>query len=666
MYSRSDNEKKGEQPHFLHKRIINKLHEQIQLEKLDIESYHTILSDLILSGKSEKYPENLLDSLSNGLAVDRVRVKEALYEALCCSWKDHNEPYSPTAGHSKSIPEILAWGYEVRSKKQKTTNLFSCDLSLFKIKKLTAFWESVKFSQLQSIKTGLNGFGKQSLEAWTISCKNIAQSQLISLTVYSRLSHLSTKVSAEMWTLFWSALELSNIEDLYLNFAELDSLFIPDQLWDILCEGLGKLKKLKSLGLVDMKLRELGRKQWDKLYQALKLINIESLDLSDNHLYEVISNDSQSFGLLCKIIKLPFLKVLTIFGDNFERIPRRKWHSVCQALADKTLDELKIELSFDNDAPQMHWLDFINALKKIPLKSLKIIHHSSNELSSVVVKAFCLMIEGSTTLKTLILKHHNGLLSLSAEDWCMLGEALKRRGIKSFNFGGIGLSGNKLSEFLAGLELSGIDALHLQNSCFHQLSPNAINLLSNFIKKVGISLFDLRGSYFVYQPLSVWKAFCELIVTSQIKILSFSIRNYHQLTPEQLKLFCDALKTSQLETLKLDLNHSYFRKTMEFSKFRTLLNAINESRIVSLPYPLNYEGISRERFELLYQTLQIIENRAKYKKPLSELCAAAFFGRYPNAQLKKTETGTVLIYEEDDQPLQVALPEEVISLLFPQ
>jgi hypothetical protein len=640
MYAKAE---KLEKPNSLYMDIILRLRKQIQPEMLDNEDYHNILVDLILNGKSQACPENVLDIIANGQASNVV--KKALYKEIYNSWKTINKSdSSPIASQWKSNLEILAWAYEVKSKNQKTATL-DCCLDQLEIKKLAAFWEAIKFSEIQSLR-GMVRFGRQSPEAWIISCNKMAESQLTSFTFSEAYCE---NVSLEMWRLFWRSIELSKIEHLNLDQVQKTS----PEFWEIMC-GMAK-SNLKSLSLRGMGLSELSRAQWLKLYQVLPQIDVQSLDLSYNFFYGVVphyyhadfqDNNSNSYDVICKIISLPSLKELTIEGDNFERILSDSWLSLCNAIAKSNLQHLKLTISSDGELKDSAWINFIDSLKSLRLVSLEVAYHSARELSSEILKAFCEMLENSS-IETVSMKCTYGYLSLVPEDWQMLGSAVKMRNIKLFNFGKIELTdSNNLLSFFDGLLISGIDGLCLPGNLLIELSSDAWKKMSVLIKKANISLLDLRDNYLVY--CQKWKAFCDMIVSSQIKTLYFNATDFQLVTDDNLSYFCDKIKNSQLETLELECNSNRVWQEMKLTHLKMLFDAINRSKISWLRLCLDEHEISKEKFAIVSNTLRIVENKAKCKNTLLGLCVSTLFGRY-NAQL----TEASVTYEDNGQKWEV-------------
>ncbi len=640
-------------PYFSNK-VIQKLHKLLDpemLEESQLEAYYDLLVNLIVKGKSVNFPDITIPILKGNKSEDLVKITLLghFYYSFKFIFKLYNEKLNLTLKTGHTPPFILLWGYDLILKNKKEV-IVNCNISKLNFEQLTALWTVIKLSKIESIK-GLKRFRNLSPEAWEILCSNIAESNLLAFH-FSETDGLFN-IPPIMWKLFWDKISLSNISHFTMPFVKYPRDHIHPSFWDTLWTGIKK-SKIKTLSL-DGIFNNLGEEQWINFYEALRTIEIEFLDITKNYLSDDICY------WIGKIINIPSLKHLRWLNVDFQAISSDSWLSLCQSLSNSRLEHLEISISkgcFDNEKdclPVASWITFIEALKKLKLKSLIIKHHSANELSSPVVQTLAEMISESS-LESFSCIHSFHSLKFSSEDWRVLGEAIKKRGIKSFDFGRIEFLNDNFSKYSNFVSNSGMDSFNLSAHNLNQCPLELWTKLSNLIKKAAISTLNIIGNNLAEMELEKWQIFCDMVENGSIRTLYLDTISFNRLnlTQDHVDLFSKAIQFSQLETLVLDIHENFV--SLPFYHMKSIFYAINRSKIIDL----NLKNLPEKPFGLglMLDTLRIIENKANYKNTLFGSCIYTLFGRC-NAQL--TETG--ISYTHDGNQQEVELDDACIDNL---
>jgi hypothetical protein len=641
---------------------IDDVIEKLKLKCHDADIYHLFLSDLILKN-SISLPPTCAETLDPTLqainvflsneVVDRQDFKEVLLKALHQSWCQvfKSSPRQPKDNdyNLSNIPAILAWGYELRIKKIKKV---SADVYLheFDSKVLLAFWEAIKISGIQSILD--LRFDKQSKENWAITCQGIMNCSLTSLEFARSYGHFSL----EAWQLFWDAINSSTIQHLNLCSAYFMNSPIKDKIWEVLFNALSK-GHLHSLSLERMLLSKLTTFQWDKLYEAIKLAKLSSLDLTCTFLNDSITQNNRtppnSWKILCKIIRLPSLKKLRFLELDSKDISDLGWFFLCQAFNKSQLEIL--DFSVDCCYPGINdkrWILLLNALKKLPLKDLTLATHSAQSFSSVALTQLCDLLDKSSSLESIVLDTGVGSLVFSAEEWKLLGSALKKRGIKTFNFGEVELSpALNFEHFAEGLILSGVSSL-----CLGEIPAKRWIDLAELLKKgniKGLKLIEALNSS--QRTLKRWQSFCNFIVSSEIKEIAFKLPASDSLTLWQIELLSQAIHSSQLECFDFKFLQ-WNIKHVPLDTFKILCEAINNSNIRQLILPY-HNTLPSDKENLLAETVKIVNSRSTFQKSLRDLCVLSLFNC--NARLNEKE----LHFETEKNSYEIGLLDKEQELL---
>lgn len=630
MQFKSENENS---PYFSNS-IIKKLHEQIKPEIINTEVYRKLLTDLILKGESGDFPAIKFAVIANGNSENLVL--ETLAGQLYYSVKSIKKTINQSINEFKSSAEILAWGYEIRLKNQKSV-IVNCNISKLNPEKLIAVWTAIKLSNLESIQ-GLEYFCSQSPEAWELSCKNIADSHLTSFH-FSGINYLSD-VTAPMWKLFWDTMQSSKIQHLDMRFVQLSQEQLSTGFWNTLCNGI-RGSKIKSISFERMSLDKLNYEQWRTLYDALCSVEIQFINLTCNHLCSSNFETEEQVrinSLIGNIISIPSLKQLIWLEDHFEFLDSNLWLSFCEQLENSQLEHLEICVCWDKSLTHDSWINFIDSLKKMKLKTLVIKHHSSDELSSPIIKALSDMISESS-LESFSCIHYFKPLSLTPENWQVLARAFKKKSIKTFNWGSIDSSMTNLDGFSNFILNTDINSLNLSSHYLNNLFAESWIKLSDLVKKSHVSTLDITKNYLVASDLKNWEIFCDMIENSSIRTLHLDTVDFNNLKLDYIKLFCKAIRLGNVETLVLDIHHNFWYMKAEY--LMMIFDAINRSKITKLDINDFIDDLPPSKKEIVLNTLRIVENKANYKNTLFGSCIYTLFGQ---CNAKVTDAGISFNY----------------------
>lgn len=311
-------------------------------------------------------------------------LKKSQTKYLSCSYNSFSQ---------FSSIQWIAFGEAIKESGIEELDLSQNDLDQLHDEEWAKFCEAIKVSRIKKLKLSLNNFYLISPLQWyelgvaikeagveflDLSSDNSRQQQL-SPSQWQALgeglsggniksldiSYNELRLMSVQWQIAGETIGKLGVIDLNLRHNLIDQLRYDDSKWKIFCEAI-KLMKLASLDLSDnSQLGMLSPEQWKLLGYALKIAGASKLNLSENAFHCTTPEQWEAFGEALKIAGIEELSLAcNRIGDKYicgsgrittvnrEGLTIETWNALCAALRKSGVKILHLEENFFDEEQQ--------------------------------------------------------------------------------------------------------------------------------------------------------------------------------------------------------------------------------------------------------------------------------------------------------------------------
>jgi len=327
------------------------------------------------------------------------------------------------------------------------------------------------------------------------------------------------------------------------------------------------LKSEKSLGYIALDLKKkqlnlLDPEKWNTLCAAISMLPLRIVQLQDNDLSELSSNQRLAFG---RALKQACTHTLSFGTNKLGKTRPDRWTAFCVSIAISQVKWLDLKYSDLLSLLPEQWLELGRALKTAGIVSLSVAFNDLDKMSDQQWNAFLLCLQ-MADLTELNFRGNNAHL-LSDKRLIELFNVTRMAGIKALLLGWnyldkLFLSPERQDIFCDSLATSELSTLDLYTNDLQKLTFEQWLKLFSACKLAGIQTFNLFGNYFdqlsseqwedffnaykisgitslglpqeIFASPVAWVAFCYGLTNARVTTFDFSSMNLDQQKQQQL------------------------------------------------------------------------------------------------------------------------------------